>query len=99
MKKLCALALCLALCGTLVVFSGPDLEGQGFVGAIKLLYQNGLSSVFGGGVMGALGAVLLVFSRQKNGESPYILVVRCASPREEEQVRALVEARVRRRGR
>ena len=36
MKKLCALALCLALCGTLVVFSGPDLEGQGLVGAIKL---------------------------------------------------------------
>ena len=49
-------------------------------------------------VLGSLfvGAVLLVFSRQKNGESPYILVVRCASPREEEQVRALVEARVRR---
>ena len=48
-------------------------------------------------VLGSLfvGAVLLVFSRQKNGESPYILVVRCASPREE-QVRALVEARVRR---
>ncbi len=45
-------------------------------------------------VLGSLfvGAVLLVFSRQKNGESPYILVVRCASPREEEQVRALVEA-------
>ena len=56
-----AFALCLALCGTLVVFSGPDLEGQGFVGAIKLLYQTGLSSVFGGGVMGALGAVLLVY--------------------------------------
>ena len=37
-----------------------------------------------------------MFSRQKNGESPYILVVRCASHREEEQVRALVEARVRR---
>ena len=49
-------------------------------------------------VLGSLfiGAVLLAFSRQKNGESPYILVVRCASPREEEQVRALVEARVRR---
>ena len=49
-------------------------------------------------VLGSLfvGAVLLVFSRQKNGESPYILVVRCASPREEEQVCALVEARVRR---
>ena len=49
-------------------------------------------------VVGSLfvGVVLLVFSRQKNGESPYILVVRCASPREEEQVCALVEARVRR---
>ena len=49
-------------------------------------------------VLGSLcvGAVLLVFSRQKNGESPYILVVRCASPREEEQVRALGEATVRR---
>lgn len=35
-------------------------------------------------VLGSLfvGAVLLVFSRQKNGESPYILVVRCASPRD-----------------
>ena len=41
-------------------------------------------------------AVLLVFSRQKNGESPYILVVHCASQNEEAQVRALVEARVRR---
>ena len=49
-------------------------------------------------VLGSLfvGVVLLVFSRQKNGESPYILVVRCSSPREEEQVRALVKARVRR---
>ena len=48
-------------------------------------------------VLGSLfvGVVLLVFSRQKNGESPYILVVRCSSPREE-QVRALVKARVRR---
>ena len=47
-------------------------------------------------VLGSLfvGAVLLVFSRQKNGESPYILVVRCASPWEEEQVRAL-EVRLR----
>ena len=54
--------------------------------------------VLAAGLLGSLfvGAVLLVFSRQKNGESPYILVVRCASPREEEQVRALVEARVRR---
>ena len=49
-------------------------------------------------VVGSLfvGAVLLVFSRQKNGESPYILVVHCATQDEEEQVRALVEARVRR---
>ena len=49
-------------------------------------------------VLGSLfvGAVLLVFSRQKNGESPYILVVHCASQNEEAQVRALVEARVRR---
>ena len=49
-------------------------------------------------VLGSLfvGAVLLVFSRQKNGESPYILVVHCATQDEEEQVRALVEARVRR---
>ena len=49
-------------------------------------------------VLGSLfiGIVLLVFSRQKNGESPYILVVRCASPEEEARVRALVEARVRR---
>ena len=37
-----------------------------------------------------------MFSRQKNGESPYILVVHCASQDEEAQVRALVEARVRR---
>ena len=43
-----------------------------------------------------VGVVLLVFSRQKNGESPYILVVHCASQDEEAQVRALVEARVRR---
>ena len=49
-------------------------------------------------VVGSLfvGVVLLVFSRQKNGESPYILVVHCASQDEEAQVRALVEARVRR---
>ena len=49
-------------------------------------------------VLGSLfvGIVLLVFSRQKNGESPYILVVHCASQDEEAQVRALVEARVRR---
>ena len=40
-------------------------------------------------VVGSLfvGVVLLVFSRQKNGESPYILVVHCASQDEEAQVR------------
>ncbi len=43
-----------------------------------------------------VGVVLLVFSRQKNGESPYILVVHCADQDVEGQVRALVEARVRR---
>ena len=49
-------------------------------------------------VVGSLfvGVVLLVFSRQKNGESPYILVVHCADQDVEAQVRALVEARVRR---
>lgn len=49
-------------------------------------------------VLGSLfvGCVLLVFSRQKNGENPYILVVHCASEREEAQVRSLVESRVRR---
>ena len=49
-------------------------------------------------VLGSLfvGAVLLVFSSRKSGDSPYILVVRCAAPREEAQVRALVEARVQR---
>ena len=36
-------------------------------------------------VLGSLfvGIVLLVFSRQKNGESPYILVVHCASQEQE----------------
>ena len=49
-------------------------------------------------VLGSLfvGCVLLVFSRQKNGENPYILVVHCASEQEEAQVRSLVESRVRR---
>ena len=49
-------------------------------------------------VVGSLfvGVVLLVFSRQKNGESPYILVVHCTDQAVEGQVRALVEARVRR---
>ena len=44
-------------------------------------------------VVGSLfvGVVLLVFSRQKNGESPYILVVHCADQDVEGQVRALVE--------
>ncbi len=56
-----AFALCLALCGTLVVFSGLELEGQSLTQCLQTLYQSGLDSVFGGGVMGALGAVLLVF--------------------------------------
>ena len=43
-----------------------------------------------------VGIVLLVFSRQKNGESPYILVVHCADQDVEGQVQALVAARVRR---
>ena len=49
-------------------------------------------------VLGSLfiGLVLLTFSRQKNGESPYILVIHCADQTVEGQVRALVEARVRR---
>ena len=49
-------------------------------------------------VLGSLfvGVVLLVFSRQKNGESPYILVVHCADQAVEGQVSAMVEARVRR---
>ena len=49
-------------------------------------------------VVGSLcvGLMLLVFSRQKSGQSPYILVVHCATQDEEERVRALVEARVRR---
>ena len=49
-------------------------------------------------VLGSLfvGVVLLVFSSRKSGESPYILVVHCADQEEENQVRALVEARVKR---
>ena len=49
-------------------------------------------------VLGSLfvGVVLLVFSSRKSGESPYILVVHCAAREEEDQVRALVEARVKR---
>ena len=43
-------------------------------------------------VLGSLfvGLVLLGFSRQKNGESPYILVVHCADQAVEGQVSALV---------
>ena len=49
-------------------------------------------------VLGSLfiGVILLVFSRQKSGESPYILVGRGASPEEATRVHALVKARVRR---
>ena len=49
-------------------------------------------------VVGSLcvGLTLMVFSRQKNGQSPYILVVHCASQDAEAQVRVLVESRVRR---
>ena len=41
-------------------------------------------------VLGSLfiGLVLLTFSRQKNGESPYILVIHCADQTVEGQVRA-----------
>ena len=35
-----------------------------------------------------IGLVLLTFSRQKNGESPYILVIHCADQTVEGQVRA-----------
>ncbi len=48
-------------------------------------------------VVGSLfvGGVLLIFSRQKNGESPYILVVHCADAAQERQIQALVSNRVR----
>ena len=61
----------------------------GIVLAAGLIPLAGLGSLF-------VGVVLLVFSRQKNGESPYILVIHCADQDVEGQVRALVEARVRR---
>ncbi len=49
-------------------------------------------------VLGSLfiGAVLLVFSRRKSGENPYILVVHCETPEAEEQVRMLVASQVKR---
>ena len=49
-------------------------------------------------VVGSLfvGVVLLVFSRQKNGESPYILVVHCENSGIEEQARIFVKSQVRR---
>ncbi len=49
-------------------------------------------------VLGSLfvGAVLLVFSRRRGGNSPYILVLRCHSPGAESAARDLVESRVRR---
>ena len=49
-------------------------------------------------VLGSLfvGAVLLVFSRRRGGDSPYILVLRCHSPGAESAARDLVESRVRR---
>ena len=49
-------------------------------------------------VLGSLfiGVVLLVFSRRKSGENPYILVVHCETPEAEEQVRMLVASQVKR---
>ena len=49
-------------------------------------------------VLGSLfiGVVLLVFSRRKSGENPYILVVHCETPETEEQVRMLVALQVKR---
>lgn len=43
-----------------------------------------------------VGGVLLVFSSQKDGESPYILVLHCASPEDEQMARELIAARVQR---
>ena len=43
-----------------------------------------------------IGAVLLVFARQKDGEQPYILVIRCVDEETADQVRTLVEDSVRR---
>lgn len=49
-------------------------------------------------VLGSLfvGAVLLVFSSRKEGESPYILVIHCAAAADEAAARELVAQRVRR---
>ena len=49
-------------------------------------------------VLGSLfiGVVLLVFSRRKSGENPYILVVHCETPEAEEQVRMLVASQMKR---
>ena len=49
-------------------------------------------------VLGSLfiGLVLLTFSRQKNGESPYILVLHCANGETEERARAFVQSQVKR---
>ena len=66
----------------------------GIVLAAGLIPLAVVGSLFVGSLF--VGVVLLVFSRQKNGESPYILVVHCADQDVEGQVRALVEARVRR---
>ena len=43
-----------------------------------------------------IGAVLLVFARQKDGEQPYILVIRCVDEEAADQARTLVEDSVRR---
>ena len=43
-----------------------------------------------------IGVVLLIFSRQKQVDSPYILVVHCGDALQEQQVQALVAGRVRR---
>ena len=55
----------------------------GIVLAAGLLPLEVLGSLF-------IGAVLLVFSRRKSGENPYILVVHCETPEAEEQVLVLV---------
>ena len=43
-----------------------------------------------------IGVVLLVFSRQRQVDNPYILVVHCGDALQEQQVQALVAKRVRR---
>lgn len=62
---------------------------DGIVLAAGLLPLAVLGSVF-------IGVVLLIFSGQKNGESPYILVLHCDTQETETHARALVETRVRR---